>query len=120
MKALFDTNILIDYLNGNIKAKSEINLFKQRAISRITWIELLVGAGTSEEDNIVRDFLNKKFEVIEITPELSELAVQIRKSTKVKLPDAIIWASAERHQCLLVTRNTKDFPSKAPGIRVPY
>ena len=38
----------------------------------------------------------------------------------MKLPDAIVWASAQVHAMLLVTRDTKDFPGDDPGIRVPY
>jgi hypothetical protein len=38
----------------------------------------------------------------------------------MKLPDAIIWASAQANAMLLVTRNTKDFPATDPGVRVPY
>jgi hypothetical protein len=38
----------------------------------------------------------------------------------MRLPDAIIWASAQKENALLVSRNTKDFPVDAPGIRIPY
>lgn len=120
MRALFDTNILIDYLDGHGGAKKEVDIFKQRYVSRITWIELLVGAHTKSEEDIIRDFLNKKFELIEIDQEVAELSIQIRKSTKLKLPDAIILASAECRHCLVVTRNTRDFPIQSPNIRVPY
>ena len=47
-------------------------------------------------------------------------AVQLRKTKRIKLPDAIIWATAQVHQCLLVTRNTRDFDVNEPGVRVPY
>jgi len=46
--------------------------------------------------------------------------VMRRRERKVKLPDAIILATAELEGRLLVTRNTKDFPSDDPGVRVPY
>jgi hypothetical protein len=36
------------------------------------------------------------------------------------LPDAIVWASAQAHDMLLVTRDTKGFPPDDPGVRVPY
>jgi hypothetical protein len=32
----------------------------------------------------------------------------------------VIWATAQVHQCLLVTRNTRDFDANDPGVRVPY
>ena len=38
----------------------------------------------------------------------------------MKLPDAIIWASAQANGLLFVTRNTKDFPANDPGMRMPY
>jgi len=34
--------------------------------------------------------------------------------------DAIIYATAQQEDCLLVTRNTKDFPSDLPDVRCPY
>ena len=38
----------------------------------------------------------------------------------LKLPDAIVWASAQVHGMLLVTRDTKGFPADNPGVRMPY
>jgi hypothetical protein len=38
----------------------------------------------------------------------------------MRLPDAIIWASAKSENALLVSRNSKDFPADAPGVRMPY
>jgi len=39
---------------------------------------------------------------------------------RVRLPDAIIWATAQVHGLLLVTRNVRDFPQGEPGVSVPY
>ena len=44
VKALFDTNILIDYLNGFEQAKAELARYSDKAISLITWMEVIVGA----------------------------------------------------------------------------
>lgn len=51
---------------------------------------------------------------------MAESAVQIRRAQRIRLPDAIIWATAQVHDATLVTRNTKDFPPSQPGIRLPY
>jgi predicted nucleic acid-binding protein len=32
----------------------------------------------------------------------------------------MILATAQVHGAILVTRNTKDFPARMPGIRIPY
>jgi predicted nucleic acid-binding protein len=118
MKALFDTNILIDYLLGKTEAKKEIFQHEQPYISIITKMEILVGASKDDEE-IVRYFLNN-FTIVDINQDISEIAISIRKTTKIKLSDAIIWACAKYIGSLLITRNTKDFPAHARDIVIPY
>jgi len=38
----------------------------------------------------------------------------------MRLPDAVVRASAQVHSMLLVTRDAKAFPVGEPGIRMPY
>jgi predicted nucleic acid-binding protein len=116
--ALFDTNILIDYLRGIEAARDEMNRFEARAISVITWMEVMVGAEPSHAQ-ATRDFL-AGFEVVPIDPAVAEQAVALRRLYRLKLPDAIIWASARGSDLLFVTRDGRDFPVDDPGIRVPY
>ena len=56
-RAVFITNILIDYLNGVEEARTELDLYQEALISTITQIEVLVGAQTLEEEAAVRSFL---------------------------------------------------------------
>jgi predicted nucleic acid-binding protein len=118
VKALFDTNILIDYLNGVESARAELGRYSYKAISVITWMEVMVGV-QPETEAIVRAFLSG-FDNLSIDNAVSERAIELRKSHKIKLPDAIVWATAQVNDCLLVSRNTKDFSSSEPGVRVPY
>lgn len=118
VKALFDTNILIDYLNGVAAAKKELARYRDRAISVITWMEVLVGTAASEE-SAIRTWLSS-FQVIELNGEIASRAVEIRQQRRIRLPDAIVWASADVNALLLVSRNTKDFPADEPSVRVPY
>lgn len=118
MKALLDTNILIDYLNGLEQAREELNRHERLLVSLITWMEVMVGA-TTEEESPVRAFLSR-FEMVPVSPEIAERAVDIRRRTGIRLPDAIIWASAQCEDALLVSRNRRDFPPDAPGVRMPY
>ena len=60
------------------------------------------------------------FELVEIDESISAAAAEIRYQSRLKLMDAYILATAQVNGALLITRNTKDFPSNAPGIRVPY
>lgn len=118
MKALFDTNILIDYLNAVPEARDEFARYDQKAISIVTWMEVLVGAAPAVE-TATRAFLDG-FTIIALDGAVAERAVALRKRHRVKMPDAIVWASADVHSMLLVTRDRKDFPRETPGIRIPY
>jgi predicted nucleic acid-binding protein len=118
VKALFDTNILIDYLGGVGAAKKEFARYEYKAISTITWMEVLVGT-TTDDEAAIRAWLGS-FDVIALDTPIANRAVEIRKQRRIRLPDAIVWASAEVNSLLLVSRNTKDFPADEPGVRVPY
>ncbi|WP_206956962.1 type II toxin-antitoxin system VapC family toxin [Trinickia acidisoli] len=118
VKALFDTNILIDYLSGVGAAKKELARYEYRAVSIVTWMEVLVGT-TANDEAAIRTWLSS-FEVIALNSSIASRAVEIRKQRRIRLPDAIVWASADVNSLLLVSRNTKDFPADEPGVRVPY
>jgi len=118
MKALFDTNILIDYLNGIEAAREEIERYERPLISPITWMEVMVGAQKDEEQPI-RGFL-QRFSQVPLDTTVAERAVAIRRIQRMRLPDAIIWGSAQSQDALLVTRNTRGFPADAPDVRIPY
>ena len=57
MRAIFDTNILIGYFDGNQKAKKEIELYEFRAISIITYLEFLFGINEPETLKIMKKYL---------------------------------------------------------------
>lgn len=118
-EAVFDTNILIDYLVGRDEAQREFERYTRRAVSVVTWMELQIGASNEEEGDVIDLFL-REFRVVDITRQVARRAVDIRRRTRLRLPDAIIWATAETESALLITRNTKDFPTNDPGVRVPY
>jgi predicted nucleic acid-binding protein len=119
----FDTNIIIDALAGYPPARAEIVRTVGRGerpwISRMAWIEVL----SKGDDMIVREasaFLSR-FGMDEIDDEIALRAAALRRERpRLKLPDAIILATAQTRGRVLVTRNTKDFPAEMPGIRVPY
>ena len=49
VKALFDTSILIDYLNAVPESRTELQRYTDKAISIITWMEVMVGASDDLE-----------------------------------------------------------------------
>lgn len=118
VKVLLDTNILIDYLNGLAQAQEALTRFDDKAISLITWMEVMIGA-TADTQNDTKLFLTT-FELLPIDDAVAAQAVALRQSRRIKLPDSIIWATAQVHQRILVTRNTKDFAENELGVMKPY
>ena len=71
MKALFDTNIVIDLLANRDDAFAEHDRYSAHAISRITWIEVLVGAGDGETSRRWQDFM-RQFEIVELDSAVAQ------------------------------------------------
>ena len=78
----------IDALNGVEEADAEFNSHERVLISRVTWMEVLIGA--EGEDAEVRDFLENHFEIIPLDLAVAEKAIELRRVHRIRLPDAII------------------------------
>lgn len=119
MSVLLDSCILIDFLLGHDEAREYVSRLDDAAISMISWMEVAVGASSPDEEVVLRTFLTT-FEVLPIDTRVAEEAVHLRRSRRMKLPDAIIFATARVHGRALATRNTKDFGVDEPGVTIPY
>lgn len=111
---LWDTNTVIYYLQQQLPPAGERlidDLLKQEqpAISTITEIELLCWKTATEKDIIVmQNFIDDAL-VIELEQSIKLKTAELRKAYRIKLPDAIIAATAVTYGFKLVTRNISDF-----------
>ena len=48
MRAIIDSYVLIDYLQGLNKAKSELDRYPKREMSIVSWMEIMAGADSPE------------------------------------------------------------------------
>jgi len=116
--ASFDSNILIDSLNANVAAQAELESIDERWISRLTWIEVMSkvdGATLAATTALLSGFY-----IDEVSIPIAERAAVLRNLRhSLKLPDAVILASAQVNGRVLVTRNTRDFRPGVRGIRIP-
>jgi predicted nucleic acid-binding protein len=91
---LIDTNCIIDFGNGNLPISVKEYLSKiidnRPSISIINKIEILGFTNQIASVSELIDFLN----IIGLTDDIVNETINIRKSIKIKLPDAIIAASA--------------------------
>jgi predicted nucleic acid-binding protein len=123
ISALFDTNILIDALNGYQEPVTEFSFWATPLISAITLIELHAGASLNMKQQVASLIAQNGFAVIQTDDTIVAIAARIRSASvrqraKIALADAIILATAQAHGLMVVTRNKKDF--KGPNIRIPY
>lgn len=117
---LLDTNILIDYLQGHAEAQAVISAPEAGSISIMTWMEVLVAARSEAEEHDLRHWM-QRFGILPVDDAVALGAVRLRRQqTRLRLPDALIRASATVHSLILVTRNTRDFSEGEPGIHCPY
>lgn len=119
VNAVVDTNILIDYLTGVPAAKAELSRYDVISISHVSWMEVMAGAAPGDDERRVRAFL-RRYTLRPIDADVGERAVHLRRAHRIRLPDAVVWATAKQLGQLFVTRNTRDFPAGDAGIRVPY
>ncbi len=114
MKYIWDTNMVIYYLQQQFptaveKFIDDLLTENQPCISVITEIELLCWKTANEKDLlVVRDFINDTL-IIELQSEIKSKTAEIRIHNRIKLPDAIIAATALVYDLTLLTRNTTDF-----------
>jgi predicted nucleic acid-binding protein len=76
VKALFDTNVLIDFLNAVPEARHELAPFSKKAISIVTWMPVMIGAQADIEAR-TRAFL-RGFNMIELQNVSAARAVELR------------------------------------------
>ena len=122
---LIDTNIAIEYIGDTLPEKALYFLDSifdsQFYISVINKIELLGFSSITKEEELKFTELINAAEIIELNENIVTSTINIRKTYKTKLPDAIIAASALFNNLTLITRNTKDF-NKIEGLDIlnPY
>ncbi|WP_421827925.1 type II toxin-antitoxin system VapC family toxin [Larkinella sp.] len=122
---LSDTNTLIDYLSEKYPTQALEWLDgiyeTEAAISVINQIEALgFNFENPEEEQKCLQFVDASV-IYPLDDEVVSRTIQLRKQVKIKLPDAIVAATALVHDLQLISRNTADF-NKISGLVVinPY
>lgn len=110
---LADTNAGIDFLNGKLPVANaawvQQLLDEQRLIlSVIVRIELLSWSGSPADMQPVEEFIAASL-VLPLDESVTQQTIRLRQQHRIKLPDAIIAATALVHSLPLLTRNVSDF-----------
>lgn len=117
---LIDTNAVIDYLGNKLLASGMdfMNTVIDAVpnVSVVTKIEVLGFNAPEQHYKTLSDFINDAT-VLDLTSNVVEASIEIRKKHKTKLPDAIIAATALVYDLVLISRNTSDFKN-IDGLQV--
>ena len=117
--ALLDSNIII-YLSKREVPLSFLDQFNNHYISVITYMEVLgYQFRDPKEEEFIREMV-EVFSVLFIDQKIADMAIEIRRKQRIKLPDAIIAATAKVLNLCLVTRNIDDFKKVEIQIANPF
>jgi len=117
-RGLLDTNIIIYLSKKELSLSSIFDRYDELSISRISYMEVLGYAKASAEELSELYTLLELFTIYDTNQKISNITVEIRKTYTLKLPDAIILATAKCYDCELVTANTKDFKNGMGGVNI--
>jgi len=107
---LVNTDVFIDHLRGAHAFKSRDHRVHYSVITRA---ELFAGSAATDAVNI----LLGPFRELGVSRLIAERAGDVRRETGVRLPDALIAATAIEEGLALVTRNRRDF-ARIRGLRL--
>ena len=113
MNYLLDTNFVINYFKGIFSddaAKFTDSVINDLTyVSVITRMELLSSQSLKPKDEeVIKEFIFDST-VFSLEENIITKTILLRRTNKIKLPDAIIAATAIVHNLQLITHNLKDF-----------
>ena len=111
---IFDTDVMIWAFRGNTMALDSIDAAAERAISAVTYMELLQGVRNKREIISMKRFLSTLgFSVLPVTANISSRALSIMENTALGsdlgVCDALIFATALDMGNTLLSGNAKHF-----------
>lgn len=113
IRYLIDSSAAIKYLNNTLPASSllflDAELDKEVNLSIVTKVEILAQESVDPANLVIAQQFADCAVVFPVDERIGEIAILIRKATKVKLPDVLIAATAIAYNFTLIADNDKDF-----------
>ncbi len=117
-KALLDSNVIIDASKGNISLKSIVDKYESLYTSIICYTEIMGYNFKNEQEKSAIEKILQIIPIINLDKEIADTAIKFRKKTKIKLPDALIIATADKISADLITSNISDFNNLTNKINI--
>jgi hypothetical protein len=113
-----DTNILVAYFGGDEVVKRTLERFAGIKLPAAAYIEFMTGLETRREEEAFDKIIHIMFDVVHTDIDICREAAILRRERRLKLPDAMIYATARVGGGTLITRD-KDFDGGAGDVYVP-
>lgn len=117
-KAVLDSDVIILASKGMIDIDRVVATFDSLYVSIISYMEIY---GFEFENPLEKQMIDGLFgdlEIIEVDFSVADIAIDYRKNKikKIKLPDAVVLATARLLNVNLLTNNYKDFVKIDPTV----
>jgi predicted nucleic acid-binding protein len=109
LRVVLDTNAAVSLLAGNRELSQKLEQAEYVGISIITYLEFLAFDGLTDSDRNCFSAFCKRVHIESLAIDdssLLQLALDLRSTYRLKLPDAIIGATAISRNALLITNDS--------------
>lgn len=117
-KGLLDSNVIIDLSKGNLLTEDLVKDYDSLYTSIISYVETLGYSFSDEEERAVVLSVLNQVEIVDLNQTIADIAIQYRQRRKIKLPDALVLATAKHLEADLVTSDIHDFKNVDPSVRL--
>lgn len=113
-----DTNILIGYFAGHAGIMPVLERFEALKVPALAYAEFMVGLKDAPQRQAAIKIIDTLFEIVHTNTTICQKAAELRRETRLKMPDALIYATAHTSGGTLITRD-RNFAIGADDIYIP-
>lgn len=119
-KVILDTNVVIFISKRQIDVDQLLSRYDEFYVSIVTYMEVYGFDFENEEEKAIIDDFFETIEVVSVNMPIAERVVEYRKNKrkKIKLPDAIILATASIVEADLLSDDWDDFAQFDESVNV--
>ena len=117
-KGLLDSNVIIDAAKDAISIQEIINKYDYLYTSLICYVETCGYPFADKEEQELIEAIVNSIEVVNPDKNIADIAINYRKQKKIKLPDALILATAKYLHADIITSNVADFQNIDTSVKI--
>ncbi len=116
--ALLDSNVFIYISQRQLDFEKLLEHYDNFYVSVISKMEVFGYNFDNKEEKEIVENLFMEIELLNLNEDIVNKVIETRKKKKIKLPDAIVYATASTNDIDLITRNVGDFQNIDKNIKV--